>query len=64
MLCLSPDINECVNAGLRGETLCDPPMMCINKDGDDGKFECVCPPGTELMDSMCGKCNYVCFLRL
>ena len=43
------DINECAEAVLEGQTLCQP-QLCQNIDGG---FVCFCPPG---MGATCGPC--------
>lgn len=39
------DINECVEAAMSSQQLCNQTQVCINTPGS---FMCHCPPGTEL----------------
>ena len=39
------DINECFEAAMKGQQLCNQTQVCVNQLGS---FMCQCPPGTEL----------------
>lgn len=44
------DIDECLEAALNSENMCDINAQCINKNGS---FECPCVPGYEVVNSTC-----------
>lgn len=44
------DIDECVEAALNSNMICNRTMECINNPGN---FSCRCPGNTELMNGEC-----------
>ena len=50
------DIDECLEAALKSENLCDINAQCINKDGS---FECPCVPGYEVVNDTCQRKYYL-----
>ena len=57
ILLSTADINECLEAVMERQVLCQMPQLCQNTLGS---FSCICPPGTIVVNNTCvGMCSDV-----